>query len=90
MTSEKLLREAEEIRDRVLSERRTLHQSPVTGFDIGEALAFVRKERADMGLQPVDCGGAGLVALVGCSKPGKVFLLRADMDALPIREEADV
>ena len=90
MTSEKLLREAEEIRDRVLSERRTLHQSPGTGFDIGETLAFVRKELADMGLQPVDCGRAGLVALVGGKKPGKVFLLRSDMDALPIREEADV
>ena len=49
MTSEKLLREAEEIRDRVLSARRTLHQSPGTGFDIGETLAFVRKELADMG-----------------------------------------
>ena len=90
MTSEKLLREAEEIRDRVLSERRTLHQCPGTGFDIGETLAFVRKELADMGLQPVDCGRAGLVALVGGKKPGKVFLLRSDMDALPIREEADV
>ena len=90
MTSEKLLCEAEEIRDRVLSERRTLHQSPGTGFDIGETLTFVRKELADMGLQPVDCGRAGLVALVGGKKPGKVFLLRADMDALPIREEADV
>ena len=44
MTSEKLLREAEEIRDRVLSERRTLHQSPGTGFDIGETLAAVARE----------------------------------------------
>ena len=90
MTSEKLLREAEEIRDCILSERRTLHQCPGTGFDIGETIAFVRKELTDMGLQPVDCGRAGLVALVGGKKPGKVFLLRSDMDALPIREEADV
>ena len=90
MTSEKLLQEAEEIRDRVLSERRTLHQTPGTGFDIGETFAFVQKELTDMGLQPVGCGRAGLVALVGGRKPGKVFLLRADMDALPIREEADV
>lgn len=90
MTSEELLREAEEIQSRVLSERRTLHQNPGTGFDIGDTLAFVRKELTDMGLQPVDCGRAGLVALVGGKKPGRVFLLRADMDALPIREEADV
>ena len=36
-------------------------------------LAFVRKELADMGLQPVDCGRAGLVALVGGKKPGKGY-----------------
>ena len=90
MKPETLLREANEIQSQILSERRTLHQCPGTGFDIGETLAFVKKELADMGLQSVDCGRAGVVALVGGKRPGKVFLLRADMDALPIREEADV
>ena len=90
MTSVALLREAEAIQDHVLRERPTLHQCPGTGFDIGDTLAFVRQELTDMGLQPVECGRAGLVALVGGKRPGKVFLLRADMDALPIREETDV
>ena len=74
MTSEALLREAEAIQDHVLRERRTLHQCPGTGFDIGDTLAFVRQELTDMGLQPVECGRAGLVALVGGKRPGKVFL----------------
>ena len=90
MTSDTLLQEAEQIRDHVLRERRTLHQIPGTGFDIGDTLAFVKKELTDMGLQPADCGRAGVTALVGGKRPGKVFLLRADMDALPIREEADL
>ena len=90
MTSDTLLQEAEQIRYHVLRERRTLHQIPGTGFDIGDTLAFVKKELTDMGLQPADCGRAGVTALVGGKRPGKVFLLRADMDALPIREEADV
>lgn len=90
MKPELLLREAEKIQNRILSERRTLHQCPGTGFDIGETLAFVKKELTDMGLTPVDCGRAGVVALVGGKREGKVFLLRADMDGLPIREEADV
>ena len=90
MTSDTLLQEAEQIRDHVLRERRTLHQIPGTGFDIGDTLAFVKKELTDMGLQPADCGRAGVTALAGGKRPGKVFLLRADMDALPIREEADV
>lgn len=90
MTSEMLLQEAHELRDCISKERRTLHQNPETGFDISATLSFVKSELLDMGLQPVDCGKAGVVALVGGKKPGKVFLLRADMDALPITEEADV
>ena len=90
MKADLLLQEAEQIRDHVLRERRALHQMPGTGFDIGDTLAYVRQELTDIGLQPVDCGRAGLVALVGGKRPGRVFLLRADMDALPIREEADV
>ena len=90
MTSEMLLQEAHELRDCISKERRTLHQNPETGFDISATLSFVKSELLDMGLQPMDCGKAGVVALVGGKKPGKVFLLRADMDALPITEEADV
>lgn len=43
-----------------------------------------------MGYEPVECGKAGLVALARGKKPGKVFLIRGDMDALPIQEQADV
>ena len=34
-------------------------------------LYFVKKELADMDIEPVDCGKAGVVALVGGKKPGK-------------------
>ena len=44
----------------------------------------------EMGYTPEPCGKAGLVALAGGKRPGKVFLLRADMDALPICEQAQV
>ena len=90
MNADMLLQEAEQIRDHVLRERRALHQMPGTGFDIGDTLAYVRQELTEMELQPTDCGRAGLTALVGGKRPGRVFLLRADMDALPIQEEADV
>ena len=43
-----------------------------------------------MGYEPMACGKAGLVALAGGKKAGKVFLLRGDMDALPIKEESSV
>lgn len=90
MTSEKLLQEAEALRTQILAERRWLHENAETGFDLNKTHAFVKQELADMGYQPVDCGRAGIIALAGGKKPGKVFLLRADMDALPIQEESGV
>ena len=90
MKPETLLSEAEKISEIIIKERRTLHQIPGVEFDIGDTLAFVKKELEDMGYGPKPCGRAGLVALAGGKKPGKVFLLRADMDGLPIREEADL
>ena len=90
MTSEKLLQEAEALRAQILAERRWLHENAETGFDLNKTHAFVKQELADMGYQPVDCGRAGIVALAGGKKPGKVFLVRADMDALPIQEESGV
>ena len=90
MATETLLQEAEQLNDYILKARRTLHQNPETGFDIDNTLAFVKNELTAIGLEPIDCGRAGVVALVGGKKQGKVFMLRADMDALPIREQSDV
>ena len=90
MTPETLLQEAEALRDQLVSSRRTLHQNAETGFALDRTLSFVKRELTAMGYQPADCGRAGMVALAGGKKPGKVFLLRADMDALPIQEESGV
>ena len=71
MNADMLLQEAEQIRDHVLRERRALHQMPGTGFDIDDTLSFVRQELTEIGLQPTDCGRAGLTAMVGGKRPGK-------------------
>ena len=90
MFAKDFLQEAEQLQDTICSTRRALHRMPETGFDLADTLPYVKKELTDMRLSPVDCGRAGVTALVGGKRPGKVFLLRADMDALPIQEEADV
>ena len=90
MIPQELLKEAQNIQNELIKNRRYLHTHPETGFDITETKAYVKRELTDMGYTPIDCGKAGLIALAGGKKSGKVFLLRADMDALPIREEADV
>lgn len=90
MTAESIVKEAQALRETIVADRRYLHTHPGTGFDIDETVEYVKKELEALGYEPKKCGKAGIVALAGGKKPGKVFLLRADMDALPIREEADV
>ena len=90
MIAKELLKEAESYKDLLVEDRRYLHTHPGTGFDIKDTVDYVRKQLEEMGHQPTNCGKAGLVALAGGKKPGKVFLIRGDMDALPMKEEAEV
>ena len=89
MTKEQILREAKALQEEIKSHRLWLHTHAETGFDLTETKPYVKSALMKMGYTVRDCGKAGLVTTVG--KPGgKVILLRADMDALPIAEEADV
>lgn len=90
MHVEQLLQEAEAQAAQLIQYRRYLHSHPEIGFDLAGTVAFVKAQLTAMGYAPQDCGKAGVVVLAGGQKPGKVFLIRGDMDALPIREEADV
>lgn len=90
MKPEVLQEEAQKLHEIIVSNRRYLHTHPETGFDLKETVSYVKKELEDMGYEPIKCGKAGLIAVAGGKKPGKVFLIRGDMDALPIKEEADV
>lgn len=90
MTPRQLLEEAAQLKESMVFNRRYLHVHAETGFDLKDTYAFVKKTLIDMGYEPLRCGKAGLVALAGGKKGGKVFLIRADMDALPIQETAEV
>lgn len=81
--------EAEALREDIVADRRWLHEHPELGFDLPETTAYVAKRLRDMGYEPEEIVPSGLVALVGDAS-GPCFLLRADMDALPLKEEADV
>ena len=90
---EMLLEEAVKLQQKLTEERRYLHAHAETGFELANTLAFVKKELTEMGYEPAACGKAGITAIAGggdSAAGGGVFLLRADMDALPIREESGV
>lgn len=90
MNVPQILAEASGLQSELQSIRRDLHKHPELGFDLTYTKEFVKNELLKMGYEPVECGKAGLVVLAGGKKPGKTFLIRGDMDALPLKEEADV
>lgn len=85
-----MIKEAMDIQEQIKADYEHLHTCAEVGFELTKTRAYVKKRLLEMGYQPMDCGKAGIVAIAGNSDTGKSFLLRADMDALHIKEEADV
>ena len=90
MDIKEILKEASNIQPEIQEIRRELHKHPEVGFDLIFTKAFVKKKLEEFGYTPIEMGRAGLVAVCGGKRIGKTILLRADMDALPIYEEADI
>lgn len=85
-----ILQEAKTLQEELTAIRRTLHQNPETGFDIPFTKNFVKQKLEEFGYTPQEMGKSGIIALAGGKHAGKTILLRADMDALPLQEEAEV
>ena len=84
-----LLERAWELQDQMVADRRYLHQNPELGFELPLTTAYVKKRLAEMGYEVEDICPSGFVAMAGKKTDGKVLLVRADMDALPMAEETD-
>lgn len=76
------------MKDEMVENRRMVHQFAETGFALEKTVAFVMKKLESYGLSPERVGRAGVSATIGHG--GKVILLRADMDALPMQEETEL
>ncbi|MGN6030404.1 MAG: M20 metallopeptidase family protein [Thermomicrobiales bacterium] len=87
-----LVADVDEILPGVVADRRWLHEHPELGFHETETAAFVLQRLESLGVDDIrtGVGGTGVTALIRGTKesvgPGKVLMLRADMDALPILE----
>ncbi|WP_330666446.1 M20/M25/M40 family metallo-hydrolase [Romboutsia lituseburensis] len=83
------IKQAELIKDDILSYRRTIHNNPEVGDKLPKTKAYVMNKLREFGYEPTEICESGIVATIEGNKPGKVFLLRADMDALPMKEATE-
>jgi len=80
----------EGIKPDIIIYRREFHQFPELGFEEQKTSARVRQLLTSWGIEVTpNIAKTGVVGLLRGEKPGKTVALRADMDALPIKEESD-
>lgn len=77
-----------ELKDYLLKIRRQLHENPEIGFDLDNTVNLVKTELDKMGIEYTSPIENSVLATIG--NGGRVILLRADMDALPIRENTNL
>ncbi|MCJ7855637.1 M20 family metallopeptidase [Lachnospiraceae bacterium NSJ-143] len=94
---ESLRKQCEEVQDYVVKTRRKLHQIPELGINIPKTTEFICNELDKMGIpykvNTAELNGikdTGIVGFIEGKNTDKVIALRADMDALPVKELTDL
>ena len=82
----KFMEQARSIKEDIVDYRRTIHSNPEVGDHLPKTKAYVMDKLREFGYEPEEICESGIVATIKGNKPGKTFLLRADMDALPMSE----
>lgn len=89
--SEQIEQRARAIEDKLIAWRRDLHQHPELGNQETRTAKLVADHLRALGMDvKTGVAGTGVVAVLKGGKPGPVVALRADMDALPVKEQVDV
>ncbi|HEY0678008.1 MAG TPA: M20 family metallopeptidase [Chitinophagaceae bacterium] len=77
--------------DEFIAIRRHLHAHPELSYQEYETAGFVRTQLNNLGIQNRTMAETGVIGIIEGKNPqSRVIALRADMDALPIKEENQV
>ncbi len=86
-----LMAQGDALESQVIEWRRYFHQYPELSNREFKTAEKIANELRAMGLNPITgIASTGVVATIKGGKPGPLVALRADMDALPVREEVDL
>lgn len=78
---------AKEVLDEVVATRRDLHAHPELGFREQRTAGVVAARLRDLGIETHErIAQTGVLGIIKGGRPGRTFMLRADMDGLPIQE----
>lgn len=88
-TKIEFMAEAAALGEQLIRWRRDLHQIPEVGIQLPQTMAYIKAQLEEMGVSyraydDISC----IVAQIGQGE--KCFLLRSDVDGLPVAEEADL
>ncbi len=80
---------AKALNSELVSWRRYIHKNPEIQFDTPQTEAFITERLLEMGIDEICNGvaGHGLTAIIRGGQPGKVLGIRADIDALDMKED---
>lgn len=86
--NESIIQQAQTLAEYITKHRRHLHQFPEIGMEVSQTYQYLHNELTALGYQPQTIIENGIIAEIGSGS--KTLLLRADMDALPIKESASI
>ena len=89
MTDREILSYSDQLREYVIDCRRQIHRMAEVGGKEVLTSAFIRAELKQDGILCEEVGETGLLGILDSGKPGAHIALRADIDALPILENAN-
>lgn len=83
-----ILNQAKKLQPTLAKYRQYLHENAEVGFALSKTATFVEKTLQEMGYTPIRIAKNCRLATIGKPSAKGAFLLRADMDALPIKEKS--
>ena len=82
---------AKSVEKKVIDWRRDFHEHPELSNREFKTAEKVAKHLRSLGMEvQTEVAHTGVVGILKGGKPGKVVALRADMDALPVKEKVDL
>ncbi len=84
-----LIEQANLIQDELVKFQRHVHKHPEVGFEVENTAKYIYDYLKEIKCDVKLIDGNGVLAEIG-PKSGKTIMIRADIDALPIKEETDL